>query len=240
LWRGILPNILKFFPQLWVRTNFKTPIEKSLMPRKSTSTGYLEHLGRVYFTATIVALLAHTVTYPLEVIRTRLATDYKAQLTPDATPRRQYPFGRAILTMFKDEGPTVFFKGFFFSTFSVVPYLALYYGSYDLFKLLFVEGPEPIANDYTASGAAAALAMTVAYPMDTIRRNLMKSGQANHNHLRINSDFAGAVHCARFMNQEYGWRGFYRGFGYNIYRAATVALLVPILEHEQQRYLNLE
>jgi len=132
------------------------------------------------------------VTYPLDIIRFRMAVDPTLNTIPQVV--------RAVI---RDEGMGAFYKGLLPSCIGIAPYSSINFAAFDLLKKAL---PESMAGNNSAvfacSIAAAALATGGCYPLDTIRRQMQLKGSTHANVLA-----AAIAICARD-----GVAGLYRGF----------------------------
>ena len=131
------------------------------------------------------------VTYPLDVMRLRLAVDNNVKNGP-----------QVLQKMLKEEGVGAFYKGLVPSLVGIAPYLALNLAIFDLVKNNL---PPEYANHPAASVfsglVSATFATTACYPLDTIRRQMqMKTSTAKN----VPEAIAGVL-------KNEGIRGLYRG-----------------------------
>jgi solute carrier family 25 (mitochondrial phosphate transporter), member 23/24/25/41 len=138
-------------------------------------------------------------TYPLDLIRTRLslqiATKHYAGIA-DA-------FGK----IYRAEGVRGLFKGVGAAFTSVAPFSALNFTCYELLKeyvgpLL----PNNIALSAGYGAASGVTAMTILYPLDLLKRQLMVQG---HGDAPVR--YRNAFHAGVVIFSEQGVKGLYRG-----------------------------
>eukprot|EP00958_Prasinococcus_capsulatus_P009287 scaffold910_cov396-Prasinococcus_capsulatus_cf.AAC.8 len=135
-------------------------------------------------------MTATTVTYPLDIIRLRMAVD------PDAKGLLS-----CVRNIWVKEGPLTFYKGLLPACASIAPYVALNFTAFDVLKQKNPEGGS-LQNAFLAS----AFATSICYPMDTIRRQLqMKT-----------NPYAGFFSCLVGIASSEGVLGFYRGWVPNL------------------------
>ena len=115
--------------------------------------------------------------YPLELVRTRLAAD----MTPKGQPRMYTGIVHCILHTLQHEGTRGLYKGIVASTAAVVPYLAISFIAYDELQLRLPDTRDTRSTWWygltkLGCGAAAGLvASTAVYPLDTVRRRMQVS-----------------------------------------------------------------
>jgi solute carrier family 25 phosphate transporter 23/24/25/41 len=123
------------------------------------------------------------VTYPLDTLRMRLALD---------TSLRSIP--KAVMALFREAGPSAFFRGLGPAMIGIAPYMAIELATYDSL-------PQQVPSFVRGFGAAL-LATCCCYPLDTVRRQIQICSTQNI------SMFA----TIRKVYHSDGVAGFYRGF----------------------------
>lgn len=138
------------------------------------------------------ACVSTVLTYPLDIIRFRMAVDPTLNTIPQVV--------RAVL---RDEGLRAFYKGLLPSCVGIAPYASINFAAFDLLKKAL---PDDAAGNSTAvfvcSLAAAALATGGCYPLDTIRRQ-MQLKSSTHANVWV---------AAQAIVARDGVLGLYRGF----------------------------
>ncbi|XP_076896803.1 putative envelope ADP,ATP carrier protein, chloroplastic isoform X2 [Bidens hawaiensis] len=127
--------------------------------------GELSLVGRLAAGA-CAGMTSTFVTYPLDVLRLRLAVDPGYQTMSDV-----------FVKMVKEEGLGSFYRGLGPSLIGIAPYLAVNFCVFDLVKKSL---PEKFRNKPEASIVTAFVAASIAtltcYPLDTIRRQMQMRG----------------------------------------------------------------
>jgi solute carrier family 25 (mitochondrial adenine nucleotide translocator), member 4/5/6/31 len=177
---------------------------------------------------------ATTILYPTEFLRTRLALDL-------GKASRQYRGMWDITTqILSSDGIRGIYKGYGISLVGSVLYRVLYLGGYDVvknewqfWKLSQQQHIPQTANSDTGDTAAmtwterlilaqfvALSAGTICYPIDSVRRRMMmQAGKPLHEQLYHNS-----LQCFAQVWKREGIKGFFLGFGPNIFRSIGGAL----------------
>lgn len=101
-----------------------------------------------------------SVTYPLEILRIRLMKE----MTAKGETKTFKSFSDCLKTIVMKEGVKSLYKGYFFSSFLLVPYLTLSFTIYDLSKKWALFDSE-IRN----LTLAVILGQLIVYPFDTVR-----------------------------------------------------------------------
>lgn len=186
-WKGNLAQVIRILPYSAVQL-FAYESYKKLFRGED---GELSVIGRLAAGAS-AGMTSTFVTYPLDVLRLRMAVD----------PGHQ-TMSNVIVRMIKEEGLGSFYKGLVPSLISIAPYVAVNFCVFDLVKKTL---PEKFQNKTEASFITAFVAATIAtvtcYPLDTIRRQMQMRGTPYNTVLDA---FSGII-------ARDGVAGLYRGF----------------------------
>ncbi|KAL2479489.1 putative envelope ADP [Abeliophyllum distichum] len=186
-WKGNLPQVIRIIPYSAVQL-FAYETYKKLFRGKD---GDLSVIGRLAAGA-CAGMTSTFVTYPLDVLRLRLAVEpgYKTMT-------------EVALNMLREEGVASFYNGLGPSLIGIAPYIAVNFCVFDLVKKAL---PEKYQNRTETSMATALISATIAtltcYPLDTVRRQMQMRGTP---YRTILDAFPGIV-------ARDGWLGLYRGF----------------------------
>ena len=160
---------------------------------------------------TLAGLCQQLITYPLELIRTRLTLGpgMGIKYTGIVHCFRHTVKAEGFTSLYKGLGPTIL---------SGAPYVGLQMTFYDIYK-------HAISGDDTASrlasGALAGItAQTITYPGDTIRRQMQSNGIGGSKRTYKNS-----WDCALSIVRKEGFAGFYRGLMINCVRCIPGAAI---------------
>lgn len=186
-WKGNLPQVIRIIPYSAVQL-FAYETYKTLFQGKD---GNLSVIGRLAAGA-CAGMTSTFVTYPLDVLRLRLAVE---------TGHRT--MSQVALTMLREEGFASFYNGLGPSLIGIAPYIAVNFCVFDLVKKGL---PEKYQKRTEASMLTALVSATVAtlmcYPLDTVRRQMQMKGTP---YVTILDAFPGIV-------ARDGLLGLYRGF----------------------------
>ncbi|GAB4833966.1 hypothetical protein Ancab_032216 [Ancistrocladus abbreviatus] len=186
-WKGNLPQVIRIIPYSAAQL-FSYEAYKKLFEGKD---GELSVFGRLAAGA-CAGMTSTFVTYPLDVLRLRLAVEpgYRTM-------------SEVALSMLREEGFCSFYNGLGPSLIGIAPYIAVNFCVFDLLKNSL---PEKYQKRPETSLATALLSATIAtltcYPLDTIRRQMQMKGTPYNT---VVDAFAGIV-------ARDGWVGLYRGF----------------------------
>lgn len=212
LWRGNFATILHRFPYTSV-TFYGNGVMRRWLNKGHAATLVPEQARGLIAgggSASIGVLLC----YPLDVVKTRLMTQTKREYYSGITD--------ALGKIGRDEGIRGYYRGLSVSLMSVVPALALNFALYEEFFRLFsgVGMPTPL-HALLAGGSSGAIASTLLFPADLLRRQMQMVGLGGRPQV-YSSVFQAGCHvfstgCRRYPGQStligplLGIREFFRG-----------------------------
>ncbi|KAJ6362876.1 hypothetical protein OIU78_003129 [Salix suchowensis] len=186
-WKGNLPQVIRIIPysafQLLAYETYK-----KLFRGKDAE---LSVIGRLAAGA-CAGMTSTFVTYPLDVLRLRLAVDpgFRAM-------------SEVALTMLREEGVASFYYGLGPSLLSIAPYIAVNFCIFDLVKKSLPEKyQQKTQSSLLTAVVSAAVATLTCYPLDTVRRQMQMKGNP---YKSVLDAFPGIM-------QRDGIIGLYRGF----------------------------
>ncbi|CAO2820093.1 unnamed protein product [Amaranthus hypochondriacus] len=186
-WKGNLPQVIRVIPYSAVQL-FAYDTYKKLFRGKD---GELSVLGRLAAGA-CAGMTSTLVTYPLDVLRLRLAVE------PGHRTMTQ-----VALSMLRDEGIASFYNGLGPSLIGIAPYIAVNFCIFDLVKKSLPEKYKNRPETSLVTGlVSATLATVTCYPLDTIRRQMQMKGTP---YRTVLDAFVGIM-------ERDGWTALYRGF----------------------------
>ncbi|KAF3651655.1 putative envelope ADP,ATP carrier protein, chloroplastic [Capsicum annuum] len=160
-WKGNLPQVIRIIPYSAVQL-FAYETYKKLFQGKD---GELSVIGRLAAGA-CAGMTSTFVTYPLDVLRLRLAVDpgYKTM-------------SEVALNMLKEEGVASFYNGLGPSLIGIAPYIAVNFCVFDLVKKSLPEKYQKRTEASLVTGLlSATIATLMCYPLDTVRRQMQMKG----------------------------------------------------------------
>ncbi|KAF9599135.1 hypothetical protein IFM89_035414 [Coptis chinensis] len=186
-WKGNLPQVIRIIPYSAVQL-FAYETYKKLF---RGADGELSVLGRLAAGA-CAGMTSTLVTYPLDVLRLRLAVE------PGCKTMSQVALG-----MLRDEGMASFYNGLGPSLIGIAPYIAVNFCIFDLVKKSLPEKYQKRTESSLVTAlVSATLATLMCYPLDTVRRQMQMRGTP---YKTILDAFPGIV-------ARDGIVGLYRGF----------------------------
>ncbi|XP_007185732.1 mitochondrial thiamine pyrophosphate carrier isoform X6 [Balaenoptera acutorostrata] len=133
----------------------------------------------------------------------------------------------AVVTMYRTEGPLVFYKGLNPTLIAIFPYAGFQFSFYSSLKHAYewampAEGKknENFKNLLCGSGAGV-ISKTLTYPMDLFKKRLQVGGfeQARASFGQVRS-YKGLLDCARQVLREEGAQGCFKGLAPSLLKAA--------------------
>ncbi|EHH25196.1 hypothetical protein EGK_08976 [Macaca mulatta] len=167
----------------------------------------------------LAACTATLTVHPVDVLRTRFAAQ--------GEPKVYNTLRHAVGTMYRSEGPQVFYKGLAPTLIAIFPYAGLQFSCYSSLKHLYkwampAEGKknENLQNLLCGSGAGV-ISKTLTYPLDLFKKRLQVGGfehaRAAFGQVRR---YKGLMDCAKQVLQKEGALGFFKGLSPSLLKAA--------------------
>jgi solute carrier family 25 thiamine pyrophosphate transporter 19 len=162
---------------------------------------------------------ATTATYPLDLLRTRFAAQGKERVYKSILD--------SVRHIAQHEGATGFFRGLGAGVSQIVPYMGLFFASYENLKPIMASSPLPLplgSSDAVAGVVASVLSKTAVYPLDTTRKRLQVQGpnRAKYVHRNIPT-YTGVIMTLQHIWKHEGRRGMYRGLTVSLLKSAPAS-----------------
>jgi solute carrier family 25 thiamine pyrophosphate transporter 19 len=160
---------------------------------------------------------ATTATYPLDLLRTRFAAQ--------GTEKIYDSLRGSIRDIARDEGLRGFFRGVSAANVQVVPYMGLFFASYEALRLQIGTVNLPFGSgDATAGVLASIFSKTAVFPLDLVRKRLQVQGPTRSRYVHRNiPEYRGVVRTLQMILQNEGIRGAYRGLTVSLVKAAPAS-----------------
>ncbi|XP_003786634.1 mitochondrial thiamine pyrophosphate carrier [Otolemur garnettii] len=164
--------------------------------------------------------MATLTVHPVDVLRTRFAAQ--------GEPRVYKTLQEAVVTMFRTEGPLVFYKGLNPTLIAIFPYAGLQFSCYNSLKQAYewlmptTDGKKSgnFKNLLCGSGAGV-ISKTLTYPLDLFKKRLQVGG---FEHARVAfgqvRHYRGLVDCAKQILKEEGSLGLFKGLTPSLLKSA--------------------
>lgn len=161
--------------------------------------------------------VATTATYPLDLLRTRFAAQ--------GTEKIYASLRSSIRDIARDEGPWGFFQGVGAANVQIVPYMGLFFASYEALRLQIGTVNLPFGSgDATAGVLASIFAKTAVFPLDLVRKRLQVQGPTRSRYVHRNiPEYRGVVRTLQMILRKEGARGAYRGLTVSLLKAAPAS-----------------
>lgn len=173
LWRGNGTNCIRIFPysslQFWSYDYYKGLIMRK---RVLDRIGMDNPLARRFLSGACAGTTAAALTYPLDLIRIRQATNTNSELASIPAQARNILAEGGLRAMYKGFTPTVV---------SLSPFIAINFATMDTLKQKFM--PKEVKSELQRStivlscgATSAVVAQSFCYPLDTVRRRMQVKG----------------------------------------------------------------
>lgn len=152
--------------------------------------------------------ISTAVAHPFDVIRTRLVAQME--------PKTYHSIGQAVSCMWRQEGPTAFYRGLLPTLLQIGPLSGFQFGFYFFFVNLWelLLHPESHVTGMSQSVACGALSgfvsKTLVYPLDLIKKRLQVQGFMAQG-MQFGR-YTGFVHCIRCIMMQEGVQGYFKGY----------------------------
>ncbi|KAL2817441.1 mitochondrial carrier domain-containing protein [Aspergillus cavernicola] len=164
-------------------------------------------------------------TYPLDLLRTRFAAQGSGE-------HRVY---RSLFSSVRDiarhEGPAGFFRGCSAAVGQIVPYMGLFFATYETLRPAMASAPDalpfplpPGSGDAASGVLASVFAKTGVFPLDLVRKRLQVQGPTRALYVHRNiPEYRGVFNTMALIYRTHGLRGLYRGLTVSLFKAAPAS-----------------
>ncbi|KAF2281336.1 mitochondrial carrier [Westerdykella ornata] len=235
LWKGNVPAEAMYLA--YGSVQFSAYKHASQFLSRITQPYQFPDAANSFISGAIGGACATTATYPLDLLRTRFAAQ---------GPEAVYSSLRAsIRQIAKEEGPTGFFRGLGAGVAGIVPYMGLFFTSYEGLKPVLATSSIPMpfgTSDAVAGVIASVLAKTAVYPLDTTRKRLQVQGPMRQRYIHRNIPiYKGVLSTLVRIWKREGRRGLYRGLPVSLLKAAPAsAVTMWVYERAMAAMLAME
>ena len=171
-----------------------------------------------FFAGAGAGTFATTLTYPLDLLRTRFAAQ--------GTTRVYASLRRSIADILRAEGPRGFFQGLGAGVAQIVPNMGIFFCVYEGLRPALHGWDLPGGSGDALAGIAASVAAkTGAFPLDLARKRLQVQGPMRESFAggTVPEYGRGAWRTVREILRREGVRGLYRGLGVSLVKAAPAS-----------------
>ncbi|KAI9297266.1 mitochondrial carrier [Neoconidiobolus thromboides FSU 785] len=250
LFQGHSATILRVFPYASIKfmafEQFKVIVYKFNYFEKSVSH---------FIAGSLAGTTSVIFTYPLDMIRTRMAYEFDHPLRIGETIRKIYNEPLTITTknryLLNCGGLINFYRGFLPTLLGIVPYAGVSFWAHSKLTTFFKTKLSTIAVDQTISnqdkvhlkawaeltcgGLAGAIAQTCSYPLEVIRRRMQVAG--------IDSKFInrkGIFNTAQTILKEKGLRGFFVGLSIGYIKVTPMFAISFFTYSKMKQWLKID
>lgn len=246
LFRGHSATLLRIFPYAGVKFIVYEQIRAQLIPSRDYETNLRRMLS-----GSLSGVCSVFCTYPLDVLRVRLA--YESKVEPGHTPdRMRGRLWQAAKKIYHEPHaahlPPIsnFYHGFLPTVMGMIPYAGVSFWAHDTahdimrakpLRHYAVDYDHPKANQLrvwaqlTAGGIAGLCAQTAAYPLEVVRRRIQVGG-ATGEYRRI-------MPTVRHIYAQSGFRGFFVGLTIGYLKVVPMFACSFFVYERAKTFLNL-
>jgi solute carrier family 25 thiamine pyrophosphate transporter 19 len=160
---------------------------------------------------------ATAVTYPLDLLRTRFAAQ--------GTNKVYTGLLASIKEIQRHEGSRGYFRGLSAAIGQIVPYMGLFFMTYEMFHQILGGRNLPLGSGDATSGIlASVLSKTCVFPLDLVRKQLQVQGPTRAKYIHTNiPEYRGVLRSLYAILMREGVRGWYRGLTVSLIKAAPAS-----------------
>ncbi|KAJ6785551.1 hypothetical protein PWT90_06963 [Aphanocladium album] len=128
----------------------------------------------------------------------------------------------AIANIYKDEGPRGFFRGIAPTLAQIVPYMGIFFVTYEGLKVRMADMQLPWGTgDATAGVAGSIIAKTAVFPLDLVRKRIQVQGPTRTRYVYSDiPEYKTTLGALRTIIAREGFRGLYKGLPISLIKAA--------------------
>lgn len=217
LWKGNVPAELMYL--VYGGVQFSAYKYTSTLLDTIPPPYELPNAAASFISGAAAGACATTATYPLDLLRTRFAAQGKERVYTS--------LAASIRHIATHEGPSGFFRGLGAGVSQIVPYMGLFFASYEGLKPIMASSPLALpfgGSDAAAGIMASVCAKTAVYPLDTTRKRLQVQGPMRSKYVHRNiPQYSGVISTLVSISKHEGMRGLYRGLTVSLLKAAPAA-----------------
>lgn len=215
LWKGNIPA--EFLYVCYGGIQFTT--YRSVAELQARSPRRLPAPVESFLSGASAGVVATAATYPLDLLRTRFAAQGKEKIYTSLVA--------SVGAIARDEGPRGFFQGLSASVGQIIPYMGLFFASYESLRQLVGSLELPLGSGAATAGIlASAISKTCVFPIDLARKRLQVQGPTRTRYVHRNiPEYKGVFHTLLTVVQKEGFRGMYRGLTVSLVKAAPASAI---------------
>ncbi|TWU77858.1 mitochondrial thiamine pyrophosphate transporter [Metarhizium rileyi] len=214
LWKGNVPAELLYV--CYASIQFTTYRTTTLLLQTALPTR-LPDAAESFVAGASSGALATSVTYPLDLLRTRFAAQGR---------RRIYSSLRgAVHEIGRDEGCRGFFRGLSPALGQIVPFMGIFFVTYEGLRMRLEGLHLPWGGaDATAGIIGSVLAKTTVFPLDLVRKRIQVQGPTRSRYVYGDIPvYTGALRGIAAIARTEGLRGLYKGLPISLMKSAPAS-----------------
>ena len=216
LWKGNIPA--EFLYITYGAIQFTTYRSTTQLLQRLPPSCRLSSTAEAFVSGATAGTVATTLTYPLDLLRTRFAAQ--------GIDRVYSSLVASVQDIASHEGFRGFFQGLGAGVGQIVPYMGLFFAFYESLRLPMANVELPFGSGDAVAGVGASVAAkTAVFPLDTVRKRLQVQGPTRQRYVHRNIPlYAGGIGStlAAILQKE-GTRGLYRGLSVSLLKAAPAS-----------------
>ncbi|KAI0195944.1 mitochondrial dicarboxylate carrier protein [Astrocystis sublimbata] len=216
LWKGNVPAELMYVSYSAIQfTTYRSTT--MLLHRLAGGDGHLPHAVESFISGATAGATATATTYPLDLLRTRFAAQ--------GNDKVYVSLRRAVRDIYRDEGPSGFFRGLAPGLAQIVPLMGIFFAIYESARQPLGRLELPWGSgDATAGVLASVVAKTGVFPLDLVRKRIQVQGPTRSRYVHRNiPEYRGTVASIRQILKQERIRGLYRGLAVSLMKAAPAS-----------------
>lgn len=182
---------------------------------------HLPGAAKSFISGAVAGTAATTVTYPLDLLRTRFAAQ--------GTERVYESLLSSIRDIKRSEGYGGYFRGLGAGVGQIVPYMGLFFAFYESLKPTLADVQLPFGSGDAIAGVSASIfSKSVVFPLDTVRKRLQVQGPTRQKYVGGHKTPVydrGVVGTLNMIVRREGAMGLYRGLGVSLIKAAPASAI---------------
>jgi solute carrier family 25 (mitochondrial thiamine pyrophosphate transporter), member 19 len=213
LWKGNIPAEVLYVCYGGIQfTSYRAITQlQSQLPQRLPSS------AESFVSGASAGAVATTVTYPLDLLRTRFAAQ--------GNERVYAGLAASIRDIARQEGMRGYFRGLSAAIGQIVPYMGLFFTGYEMFHQHLGSRNLPFGTGDASAGVLASIfAKTCVFPLDLVRKRLQVQGPTRAKYIHSNiPEYKGVLRSLYMIFMKEGIRGLYRGLTVSLVKAAPAS-----------------
>lgn len=229
LWKGNIPAELLYV--CYGGAQFVA--YRTISQAQETLPYRLPSTAESFVSGALAGATATTITYPLDLLRTRFAAQ--------GADRVYASILGALRDISHHEGSRGFFRGCSAANGQIVPYMGLFFSSYETLHQYLGGKALPFSSgDAVAGVLAAVFSKTVVFPLDLVRKRLQVQGPTRTRYVHSNiPEYRGVLRSLMQIHHKEGIRGLYRGLTVSLLKTAP-ASAITMYVYERTLHLMMQ